>query len=106
MTWLGARLPAQQGVAAYSALRRAADTARAAGDERGRGQVMADRLVERLTGQATADAVPREIHLVMTGQTQPRPRRQHAHRTPLRQRTSTARRQHRRKRVTTAPEKR
>ena len=69
MTWLGALLPAPQGVAAYAALTRAADTARAAGDERGRGQVMADTLVERLTGQATAEAVPVEIQLVMTDRT-------------------------------------
>ncbi len=40
--------------------------ARAAGDDRGKGQVMADTLVERVTGQATADAVPVEIQLVMT----------------------------------------
>ncbi len=69
MTWLGALLPTREGVAAYTALTRAADTARAGGDERGRGQVMADTLVERLTGQATADAVPVEIQLVMTDQT-------------------------------------
>lgn len=66
MTSLYALLPAQQGVAAYAALTRAADTARAEGDERGRGQVMADTLVERLTGQATAAAVPVEVSLVMT----------------------------------------
>lgn len=66
MTSLYALLPAQQGVAAYAALRKAADTARAEGDERGRGQVMADTLVQRLTGQATATAVPVEIQLVMT----------------------------------------
>lgn len=66
MTSLYALLPAQQGVAAYAALSRAADTARAEGDERGRGQVMADTLVERLTGQATAAAVPVEVSLVMT----------------------------------------
>ncbi len=69
MTWLGALLPARQGVAAYAALTRAADGARADGDERGRGQVMADTLVERVTGQATAEAVPMEIQLVMTDQT-------------------------------------
>ena len=69
MTWLGALLPAREGVAAYAALSKAADTARATGDERSRGQLMADTLVERLTGQAAADAVPVEVHLVMTDQT-------------------------------------
>ena len=35
----------------------------------GRGQIMADTLVERVTGQATADAVPVEVELVMTDAT-------------------------------------
>ncbi len=48
MTYLTALLPVAQGVAAYAALRRAAD---ACGDGRSRGQVMADTLVERLTGR-------------------------------------------------------
>lgn len=65
MAWLGALLPVTQGVAAYAALVKAADTARAAGDPRSRGQVMADTLVERVTGQATADAVPVEVNLHM-----------------------------------------
>jgi hypothetical protein len=74
MTYLTALLPVAQGVAAYAALTRAADTARSTGDlrtlgesrstgdsrsggeprsggdPRSRGQVMADTLVERLTG--------------------------------------------------------
>jgi hypothetical protein len=50
MTYLTALLPVAQGVAAYSALVREADTARSGGDERSRGQVMADTLVERVTG--------------------------------------------------------
>jgi HNH endonuclease len=67
MARLSALLPVAQGVAAYAALTRAADTARSSGTEsRGRGQMMADLLVERLTGQATADAVPVEVSLVMT----------------------------------------
>ncbi|MFC6288043.1 hypothetical protein ACFP3Q_13275, partial [Nocardioides sp. GCM10027113] len=57
MTWLTALLPVEQGVAAFAALTRAADGARASGDERGRGQVMADTLVERLTGQTVAGDV-------------------------------------------------
>jgi hypothetical protein len=66
MARLSGFLPVAQGVAAYAALSRHADTLRAGGDPRGRGQIMADTLVERLTGQAGADAVPVEIHLVMT----------------------------------------
>lgn len=66
MTYLTALLPVAQGVAAYAALRRAADSARATGDGRGRGQVMADTLVERLTGQSAADTVPVTVSLVMS----------------------------------------
>jgi hypothetical protein len=47
------------------ALQQAADTANANGEARGRGQIMADTLVERVTGQAQAAAVPVEIHVVM-----------------------------------------
>lgn len=63
MSQLSALLPARQGIAAWAALVRAADAARAAGDPRRRGQVMADTLVERLTGQASAPAVPVEVNL-------------------------------------------
>ncbi len=69
MTRLSALLPVAQGVAAFAALTRATDSARAAGDERGRGQLMADTLVERVTGQAAADEVEVEIQLVMSGET-------------------------------------
>ncbi|MBA2531548.1 MAG: DUF222 domain-containing protein [Nocardioidaceae bacterium] len=69
MTWLGALLPAAHGVAAYAALTKDADSRRPHGDERGRGQIMANTLVERLTGQASASAVPVQIQLVMTDRT-------------------------------------
>jgi len=68
MAYLTALLPVAQAVAAHAALVAAADSARAAGDDRGKGQVMADTLVTRLTGQDSADAVPVEIQLVMTDQ--------------------------------------
>ncbi|WP_324649354.1 HNH endonuclease [Georgenia sp. H159] len=66
MAYLTALLPVGQAVAAFAALRAAADAARAAGDDRGRGQVMADTLVSRVTG-SDAD-VPAQVHLqlVMT----------------------------------------
>ena len=69
MTRLTALLPVAQGVAAYAALCRTADSTTAGGDERGRGQIMADTLVERVTGQASADAVPVEVELVLTDHT-------------------------------------
>ncbi|PFG19654.1 HNH endonuclease [Serinibacter salmoneus] len=66
MVYLTALLPVAQGVSAYAALDAAAAAARAAGDARGRGQVMADTLVERLTGRAAAAPVPVGVNLVMT----------------------------------------
>jgi hypothetical protein len=68
MVYLTALLPMAQGVAAWASLDRAARTTIGTGEagERTRNQVMADTLVERLTGQATASAVPVEVHLVMT----------------------------------------
>ena len=66
MALVTALLPVAQPVAVHAALTRAALSAKAAGDIRGKGQLMADTLVERLTGQAGADEVPIEIQLVMT----------------------------------------
>jgi hypothetical protein len=50
MTYLTALLPAHEGVAAYTALTRQADTLRSAGDPRSKNQAMADTLVESITG--------------------------------------------------------
>ncbi len=66
MSYLTGFLPAAQGVAVHAALSRHADAMRATGDGRSRGQIMADALVERVTGQATAGSVPVEIQLVMS----------------------------------------
>lgn len=66
MARLTALVPLAQGVAAYAALCSAADTTTAVGDDRGRGQLMADTLIERVTGQSTADEVPVEVELVMS----------------------------------------
>ena len=66
MCWFTALLPAAQGVGVLAALTKVADSARASGDPRGKGQVMADALVERVTGQTTADAVSVEVQLVIT----------------------------------------
>ncbi|HEX2706039.1 MAG TPA: DUF222 domain-containing protein [Candidatus Lustribacter sp.] len=66
MARVSALLPVAQGVAVFAALDAAAKSARAAGDERSRGQVMADTLVTRVTGQARAQDVPIMVNLVMT----------------------------------------
>ncbi|MBC7275719.1 DUF222 domain-containing protein [Nocardioides sp.] len=67
MTWLGALLPVKDGVAVYAALDQAAKAAQAAGDERTRDQVMADTLVDRVTGRSATGAKPRiEVKVVMT----------------------------------------
>ena len=63
MTYLTALLPLAQGVSVYAALKRAADTC---GDGRGRGQVMADTLVERVTGRSAAVATPVAVDLVLS----------------------------------------
>ena len=66
MTYLTGFLPVAQGVACQAALTREADTRKAAGDPRTRGQIMADTLVARLTGRAHATGVPVEVELVIT----------------------------------------
>ena len=69
MSSLNALLPVAQGVSVLAALRRQADSLRSQGDDRTRDQIMADTLVERVTGQTSADAVPVRVELVMTDQT-------------------------------------
>jgi hypothetical protein len=69
MARLSALLPAAQGVAVWATLTRIADQARSAGDPRTRGQVMADTLVERITGHTTAGTVPVTVNLVISDQT-------------------------------------
>lgn len=69
MTYLTGLLPVTQGVGVYAALSREADRLRASGDPRGRGQIMADTLVERVTGQARAEDARIEVQLIMTDRT-------------------------------------
>ena len=66
MTYVTALLPMPQGVSVYAALKRAADTC---GDGRSRGQVMADTLVERVTGRAADVPTPIAVNLVLTDET-------------------------------------
>ncbi len=64
MVRLSAELPVALGVAVFKSLSDAADSARAAGDARSRGQVMADTLGARVLG--TSAGVPVEIELVVS----------------------------------------
>jgi hypothetical protein len=66
MTYLSGLLPVKEGVAVYAALTKHADALRADGDERSRGQIMADTLVERVTGLSVASEVPVEVSVVMS----------------------------------------
>ncbi|MCC3291555.1 DUF222 domain-containing protein [Arthrobacter sp. zg-Y1110] len=69
MTYLTGLLPVAQGVGVFAALSREADRLRATGDTRGRGQIMADTLVERVTGQAETGQLKVEVQLVMSDRT-------------------------------------
>ena len=61
MSLLTGLLPVEHGVACLAALHAAVTQSEADGDTRSKGQIMADTLVERLTGQATADQVGFEV---------------------------------------------
>jgi hypothetical protein len=63
MTWVSVLLPVARGVGVYAALRRAAD---ATFDGRSRGQVMADTLVERVTGTPATVPAPIAVNLVIS----------------------------------------
>ncbi|OBK23258.1 HNH endonuclease [Mycobacterium asiaticum] len=63
MTWVSALLPVAKGVGVYAALRRAADTTF---DGRSRGQVMADTLIERVTGVPASVAAPIAVNMVIS----------------------------------------
>lgn len=69
MSILHAILPTKDGVACFAALTRESKSAKSSGDARGKGQIMADALVERVTGAANVDAIPVEISLLMTDTT-------------------------------------
>lgn len=68
MAYLSALLPMRQAVACLANLKRTAATTTGTGRaaDRTQDQVMADLMVERITGQSTADDVPVEVHLLMT----------------------------------------
>ena len=66
MVYLTALLPLTTGISVYATLRREADTC---GDGRSRGQIMADTLVERVTGRPADVPVPVTVDLVMSDET-------------------------------------
>ena len=65
MSLLTGLLPVEQGVACLAALDAAAKTAKAAGDTRSKGQIMADTLVARLTGQERAEDTGFDVGVIM-----------------------------------------
>ena len=69
MSHLTGFVPVEHGVACLAALRQATDAAVAVGDPRSRDQIMADTLVERLTGQSAAEDLNVEVHLLMPVET-------------------------------------
>ena len=68
MSLLTGLLPVEQGVACLAALHAEVAARAAAGDPRGRGQIMADTLVERVTGQTAAPVVPLDVQIVVPRQ--------------------------------------
>lgn len=78
MAYLGALLPTPQAIAVRAVLERdaasmvgtgnTADPTDPTGEPRTRDQLMADLMVERLTGQTAAPVTPAKLHLVMTTQ--------------------------------------
>jgi hypothetical protein len=69
MATLATHVSMKQAVAGYASLSSYADLHVGIGDEtRTRDQIMADTMIERITGQTTANAVPVEVNLIMTDQ--------------------------------------
>ncbi|MGA5466120.1 HNH endonuclease [Mycobacterium sp. NPDC050041] len=66
MTYVTALLPVAQGVGVYAALKRASDTTF---DDRSRGQVMADTLVERVTGRPADQPIPIAVNMAISDET-------------------------------------
>ncbi|MFH5212097.1 HNH endonuclease [Antrihabitans sp. NCIMB 15449] len=66
MAYVTALLPVKQAVTVHATLMRDAAAVVAAGDHRTKAQVMADLLVERVTGLSTATAVPMTVDIVIS----------------------------------------
>lgn len=65
MSLLTGLLPVEQGVACLAALEDAVRQAKASGDERTKGQIMADTMVARLTGQEHAEDTGYEVGIIL-----------------------------------------
>ncbi len=66
MAYVTALLPVKQGVAVHATLMRDAASLVATGDERTKSQIMADLLVERVTGVSAATAIPVAVNVVLS----------------------------------------
>ncbi len=64
MVRLTALLPLRQGISVYASLKKHADAIRGI-DDRSHAQIMADTLVERVTGAATAEAMPVAVNVLL-----------------------------------------
>src|SRR3546814_14975028 len=70
MTYLTGLLPMAKGVSVYAALTQAADALKSGGDPRSRGQLLADILVARITGQDDASGqAPVHVNLLVSHKT-------------------------------------
>ncbi|GAB2496999.1 hypothetical protein GCM10027063_40160 [Promicromonospora xylanilytica] len=71
MVYLTAMVPMHQGIQAYAQLKAHAGAAKATGDERGVGQIMADTFIERVTGREPGNAndVPVTVNLLVSDAT-------------------------------------
>jgi hypothetical protein len=66
MVWVSSLMPVEDGVSVYAVLSREADHAIAAGDQRSRGQIMADTLRDRvLAGEAATTNLPLMINVIV-----------------------------------------
>lgn len=72
MTWLTALLPVKDGVSVHAQLTLVAAAARAAGDERSKGQVMADALVAAVIGAESDTGTPDDADQSSTRPAEPR----------------------------------
>ncbi|WP_033234603.1 HNH endonuclease [Rhodococcus globerulus] len=68
MCYLSVLLPVTEGVAVHATLMRDADSILARGDDRTRAQIMADLVVERVTGIGRATPTPVTVNLVISDQ--------------------------------------
>lgn len=66
MAYLTALLPVAEAVACFAALTAAAKTSQVGGEQRSKSQLMADTLVERITGQSHAVDVPVGVEIVIS----------------------------------------